>query len=100
MAKYELTVLIDELSDGAQVKTMIEDVKKLAGRFLRFAPHDIGVQRLSYPIRNHGIEHEACHRLEFDIIMPTDDAQELYTNMQELGRDERVMRYLLVKVGK
>lgn len=98
--KFELTVLIDELSDEAQVKQAVEDIRKLAGRYLRFAPSDKGVQRLAYPIRSHGVEHEASHRLEFTIVIPAQDVQELYTSMQELGRDERVMRYLLVRVGK
>lgn len=98
--KFELTALIDELSDEEQVKQMMEDIRNLAGRYLRFAPSDKGVQRLSYPIRNHGTEHEAAHRLEFTIVIPAENAQELYKSMQELGRDERVMRYLLVRVGK
>lgn len=93
--KFELTILADESSTEEQVEELVEDVQELVGRYLTFEVHDMGVQRLSYPITLREVEHEASHRLEFDIVVPAEDSQELFRSMSGLSRDERVIRYLL-----
>lgn len=98
--RFELIILADESLTEKQVKELVENVQTLAGRYVRLTSHDMGNQRLSYPITIYGKEHETTRRLEFEIVMPAEETNALYHGMMALGHDERVVRYLLVKVGR
>lgn len=95
--KYELTVVIDELSTDEQVKNMHDKVRELAGRFLRIAPEDWGIKRLAYPIHNH----DKARFLFYTLVLAPEEEErmEAISNINRgLQDDENVIRFLLVRV--
>lgn len=94
--KYELTVLIDELSTDEQVEEMHDKVRELAGRFLRIAPEDGGIKRLAYPIHYH----DKARYLFYTLVLAPEEEDRIEA-IKSINRglqyDDNVIRFLLVK---
>lgn len=94
--KYELTVVIDELSTDEQVEEMHDKVRELAGRFLRIAPEDGGIKRLAYPIYNH----DKARFLFYTLVLAPEENERMHAveNINSgLQYDDNVIRFLLVR---
>lgn len=88
MAKYELTILID---DGVTVADMLALEKKIKGHMTIKKRNINGVKRLAYPIR--GKE----YAMYLFYVVETDYKNSVSELNGELCRDDKVVRFLMVK---
>ena len=88
--KYELTALIYE-SDGQEVIDKLTEKIKKYGKITGF--EDDGVKRLAYEIRGE----EKAHYLYYILDLENDMPAKLSS---DLNIDDKVLRYLLVRVSR
>ena len=95
MNQYETVFILNPVLSETQIKEAVEKFENfLTSRGAEFvAKENWGLKKLAYPIQNK--KSGFYHLFEFKIAGEVIDAFEL-----EFRRDERVMRYLTVKLDK
>ena len=95
MNQYETVFILNPVLSETQIKEAVEKFENfLTSRGAEFvAKENWGLKKLAYPIQNK--KSGFYHLFEFKVAGEVIDAFEL-----EFRRDERVMRYLTVKLDK
>jgi len=95
MNQYETVFILNPVLSDTQIKEAVEKFENfLTSRGAEFvAKENWGLKKLAYPIQNK--KSGFYHLFEFKVAGEVIDAFEL-----EFRRDERVMRYLTVKLDK
>ena len=95
MNQYETVFILNPVLSETQIKEAVEKFENfLTSRGAEFvAKENWGLKKLAYPIQNK--KSGFYHLFEFKVAGEVIDAFEL-----EFCRDERVMRYLTVKLDK
>lgn len=95
MNQYETVFILNPVLSDTQIKEAVEKFENfLTSRGVEFvAKENWGLKKLAYPIQNK--KSGFYHLFEFKVAGEVIDAFEL-----EFRRDERVMRYLTVKLDK
>ena len=95
MNQYETVFILNPVLSEIQIKEAVEKFENfLTSRGAEFvAKENWGLKKLAYPIQNK--KSGFYHLFEFKVAGEVIDAFEL-----EFRRDERVMRYLTVKLDK
>ncbi|GJH40580.1 hypothetical protein RCZ04_11300 [Capnocytophaga sp. HP1101] len=95
MNQYETVFILNPVLSDTQIKEAVEKFESfLTSRGAEFvAKENWGLKKLAYPIQNK--KSGFYHLFEFKVAGEVIDAFEL-----EFRRDERVMRYLTVKLDK
>lgn len=89
--KYEITILEPEQNNAEAIAGVRATVEKWADIHTL---KDDGVKRLCYPINLKGVEHNFARYIYITATINGDDYLKLGG---ELVRDDRVLRYLIVK---
>ena len=96
MPHYEVSFIVDPVLSGDEVKSTVQTYKEMIGNESGSIVHvdEMGLKALAYPINNRSTGVYFCIEYVMD-NPPFNGKMEL-----ALKRDERIMRYLTVKLDK
>ncbi|HRG69629.1 MAG TPA: 30S ribosomal protein S6, partial [Saprospiraceae bacterium] len=96
MPHYEVSFIVDPVLSGDEVKSTVQTYKEMIGNESGSIVHvdEMGLRALAYPINNRSTGVYFCIEYVMDNA-PFNGKMEL-----ALKRDERIMRYLTVKLDK